>query len=275
MFISYGIIPEEKVEKISKILELNPEQQNLYLDNLNGSVTVTGTDNDNITINLEKSIKADDLSALETGINEVNIVFENVDDGYFVYTEIPCTKVDLEKKSLNYCHCEKNGYKFRVDYFVEVPKKFNVSVSTINLGKVEFTNVAGDITAKNVNGPVTLQDVAGKIIAHTINGEVAVNMPDQPLSGSSFSTINGDIQIECTPDLSAKIGYKIMHGDLYTNFTDISQFANKVTKSSDTKRSKTTYEISSRPQIQIGKGKNDLEFKTLNGNIYIRNKAIN
>ena len=103
MFVSYGIVPEEKIDKISKILELKSGDHKLYLKNVSGSVTVTGTEKDVISINYEKIIQADDADDLEKGMEEVEVVFEDVDEGYFVYTGIPCTNVDLEKKSINYC----------------------------------------------------------------------------------------------------------------------------------------------------------------------------
>ncbi len=272
MFTAYGLIQAEKSEKISRILELSPEKQTLYLKNLNGSVTINGSDENVIGLNAEKLITSDNSEGVNTGFQEVQLSIEEVDDGYFIFTDIPCNKVDLENKRINYCQYEWEDYDFEMNLELSVPGNINIDVSTINNGIVSLTNITGNISATNVNGPVYLEHVSGLVEAMTVNGEMLVEFDAQPLSGSTFKTVNGSIELIGPADLSAEIDFSSMHGDFYTNYADVVQLPNRFVKTSDKKNIKSTYEISSLPLIRIGRGDHKLSFETLNGDIYLRNK---
>jgi len=272
MFTAYGILSVERSEEISKILELSPEKQTLYLKNFNGSVTINGLNENVIRLEADKLITSDNSDGLETGFQEVQLVIEDVEDGYFIYTEIPCSNVDIENRRINYCHCEWEDYDFQVNFEVSVPENFNIEVTTINHGVVSLSNVVGNIVASNVNGPVYLNHVSGFVEATTVNGEVLVEFDAQPLSGSSFKTVNGSIELIGPSDLSAQVGFSAMNGDFYTNYDNVEQLPNKLVKSTDEDSMKSTYQLSSLPLIKIGKGDYDLSFETLNGDIYLRNK---
>lgn len=117
----------------------------LTIDNDNGSVTVTGTDGD-----------------------EVQVVAE-VSRGLF-NTELSNDVVNgtLEYKS----SCPPvNNFWCRVTYTVEAPRDLDVVVNIDN-GRVTVGGVAGSVTVGSDNGRVELESISGPVQVDTDNGRV-------------------------------------------------------------------------------------------------------
>lgn len=161
------------------------------------------------------------------------------------------------------------------DVVVRVPFATSLKLDCTNGGDMKVERVTGDLDLQNVNGSVTATNVSGSIIAHSLNGRVLVTL-DKATAGKpmSFSSLNGDIDVTLPPDIKGAVKMKTDHGDIYSDFdvllkTDASP---AVVEDGRAKGGKYRVKIDSTTTGTINGGGPDLNFKTFNGNIYIRKK---
>jgi hypothetical protein len=166
------------------------------------------------------------------------------------------------------------GLSFRrLDLVIQVPNHTNLKLKTINSGDIKAEQVQGEIEVNNINGGVTLTRVSGSVVAHALNGQVKVNLIGvQPGNPMSFSSLNGNIDVSLPQDIKANLSIKSDNGDIFSDF-DI----NFVTKaihpiSEESKEKNVKYRIKSDRTMRgtINGGGPEIQFKTFNGNIYIR-----
>ena len=273
MLISYGLIPTEKTEKITRSLIPSGSMKHLWLMNVNGEISVSTTEGNSVEILVEKTLKTDIPGALKAGWQEVNLRVVEVPDGYLVYTDIPCTEIDMETKEISYCQREED-YTFRMNYNVKVPAEWNLTLKNMNHGNIRTEGVRGDISVCHVNGSVSITGAAGSVDASTANGELYVKYADPPVDGSSFKTLNGDIVLDVPGHLDATVDYKTMLGNVYTNFSEVTESEILPVATTDRSEGTSRYLLEVRPQIIFGRGGPGLSFETLNGSIYIQNNHI-
>jgi len=163
-----------------------------------------------------------------------------------------------------------------VDITLQVPTRTTLRLKTINDGDIRVEQVEGEIEVNDINGSVTLTQVSGSVVAHALNGDVKVSLvavePNKPMS---FSSMNGDIDVTFPPDLKANASMKSDHGEIYSDF-DIkleAAAAQPVTEDSRGKGGKYRIKIDKVMKGTINGGGPEIQFKTFNGNIYIRKSA--
>ncbi len=162
-------------------------------------------------------------------------------------------------------------YDFNFNFILKVPKNMDLEVSTVNNGNVTVSNMASeDIVANNVNGNVALKNIAeSRTNARTVNGKITVNYLGNPHKDSEFSTINGDITVSYQKSLSAKLYFKSMQGEFYSDF-DVKPIANFQPIKSESSASKTRFKLDNSTAVQVGDGEIEHKFNTLNGDVYVK-----
>ena len=156
------------------------------------------------------------------------------------------------------------------DIFVEVPPNASLKANSIS-GDIVVDGVNGDIEVDATNGKAVLTNVSGSVVAHSLNGGVKADIvrvtPDKPMS---FSSLNGDINVDLPADTKARLKMKTDNGELYTDF-DVS-----LERSS----APVVEEHGGRHRIKqdraaygsINGGGPEMSFTSFNGNIYIRKR---
>lgn len=249
----------------------------LYLHNINGNVTVEGYDGEVVQISYEKEIEADTQRDLERAKEEVEFIVEEDGDRIFIYLDAPFIHVKTGSHGISYnINNWDSDYNFTFHITVRVPRNTNLGVSTINGGKLLVENTRGRwLDASNVNGRVDLLNVTGVTDANTINGDIMASYTESPNENSSYETINGTIEVLFPDNLSADISFKSMHGDLYTDFENVQRLEARVESDTNSKRGTTTYRIDKFAPLRIGDGGPEFSFEVLNGSVYIkRNRSI-
>ncbi len=261
-----GNYPIQKTDNYSEV----------QIKNFFGSVTIESYKGNDLILEATKTIISEDEKGLEKGKNEIELVVYEHDQGVFVYLDHPCAIFDQEKLLLNY-DCNDHGaflkkeYEFNMDIVVKIPNTLNfVNVSTIDKGDVYIRGLQCELDASNVNGSLTVIDHSGNIEASTVNGDLMINFLNDPESYADFNTINGDIEVKCSKNLSARVNYKSMHGDFFTDYSDISFLPAEIIVSESKKTTSTKYRLSSVKSFSIGGGNTKFSFKTLNGDMYLR-----
>ena len=158
---------------------------------------------------------------------------------------------------------------------LRVPFDTSLKLKCLNGGDISVHHVSGDLELENLNGAVTATNVSGTVLAHSLNGRVAVSM-DKVTGGKpmSFSSLNGDVDITLPGDTRGTVKMKTDNGDIYSDFeVKLSPTSSMpVVEDGRSKGGKYRVKVDKTTVGAINGGGPDLEFKTFNGNIYIRKK---
>jgi DUF4097 and DUF4098 domain-containing protein YvlB len=163
-----------------------------------------------------------------------------------------------------------------IDIYVQVPARANLVLKTLNDGDIVVEQVQGEIEVDDLNGAVTLTRVSGSVVAHSLNGNVKATIaavePDKPMS---FTSLNGDIDVTLPPEVKGNAVMKTDNGEIYSDFDvkiDYST-AKPTVEGSTGKGGKFKVKLDHTMRGAINGGGPELQFKTFNGNIYIRKSA--
>lgn len=154
----------------------------------------------------------------------------------------------------------RSGRSDSPDIEIQVPVRTNLKLRSMNEG-IEVEGVDGDIEANSQNDYVTLTNVSGSVVAHSQNDDVRVTMTrvaaDKPMA---FSSANGDVDVTLPAGTKANVRMTTHNGDIWTGF-DIQ--VNETGLLDRPGKSQTMTGA-------INGGGPDFQFRSLNGNIYIR-----
>jgi hypothetical protein len=136
----------------------------LSLDAVNGTISVTGIpDADSIIIGGEKKVGSESLEDAQDYLQFLEVSVEDQITNVDVTTEQPANTY---------------GRSFIVDYDIQVPDGFYVSVNAVN-GLISIEAVDNNLNIQNINGQILLDEIAGSVVATLSNGQITgdINMP--------------------------------------------------------------------------------------------------
>jgi DUF4097 and DUF4098 domain-containing protein YvlB len=159
-----------------------------------------------------------------------------------------------------------------VDLIITVPRRTSVSAKTVNDGDIAVSDVEGEIDVSDVNGSVTITNVAGSAVAHSVNGRVLATFTRIDPKPMAFSSLNGDIDVTFPPDLKASVSFQSDQGEVLSDF-DVQLQATPPKPITDESRGNgKVYRVRTEKSVHgtINGGGPEMQFKTFNGNIYVR-----
>ncbi len=158
-----------------------------------------------------------------------------------------------------------------VDLDIKVPVNSSVHLQTVNDGDIVIRNLHGEIEAQNTNGRVTLTRVTGPVVAHALNGDVVATFvslaTDRP---SSFSSMNGDIDVTLPADAKATVKIRSDNGEIYTDFELKTEARTEASDEPSAGRGKKAFGYETGMYGTLNGGGATLRFQTFNGSVYIR-----
>jgi hypothetical protein len=259
----------EKKEKITKTLKFRDpsEPKDLQVDNIFGSIAVTGYDGTEVTLVAHKTIKARTEERIVKAQQEVKLDISEEGNIIDIYVDGPfrCQ----HKREPEGRH--DPGYRVHYDFEIKVPHKTSIFLKTVTDGDIIVNGIQGEFEVRNVNGEITMGDIAGSGKAHTVNGEVKVTFSQNPASNCSFKTINGDIEVAFLKNLAADFQLKSFNGDAYSDFP-VSYLPTVSSSSVERKNGKYVYKSDRFTKIRVGSGGPEIKMDTLNGDILINKK---
>ncbi len=155
---------------------------------------------------------------------------------------------------------------------IQVPRKTNLELSTVNGGNIEVEAVEGELELGNVNGTIELTDVSGAVVAHTVNGRVLATLtrvaPDKPMA---FTSLNGVVDVTLPPAIKANVKLRTDNGSAFTDF-ELQMLPQSGAAIEETHKSGGRYRINVNKMIygSVNGGGPDIEMRTFNGSIYLR-----
>jgi hypothetical protein len=255
----------EEHETIRKSFSLAAGQRSLDVDNIWGSIHVTGGSSDQVQIVVNKTIRAESKDRLEAAKKEVSLDATQQGNAMRLYVDGPFR-----------CHCDCDscshdhgdaGYIVKMDFELQVPTNIDLKLRTVNDGDVNVQNVAGQYSVHNVNGRIEMLNVGGSGQAKTVNGEVKVTFRDNPQSSSSFASINGDVDLYFLPKFSADMRFKTFNGKVFTDFPMSALPPRQPVE--ERRGAKFVFHADRYSGGRIASGGPEIKIETLNGDIHI------
>jgi Putative adhesin len=236
--------------------------RSLIVDIPTGSVKITGYDGSDAVIEYSGR-----------GVGPRNKTREDVPPGMHRLDQ-PTNTVDATQE--NNVVRVKGGLWDRLDIQIKVPKQTTLDLKTMN-GSISVEGISGEMTIDAMNGHINLQDASGPVVAHSMNGRIVASMTQVSAAKvSSFSSMNGSIEVTLPADLKARLKMKTDHGEIYTDFDVKVDSANGSTtlavdgggKNGGVALPRTDHTLYG----TINGGGPEMQFITYNGRIVIRKK---
>jgi len=262
----YRVQAKETIQEILTFADASQERE-IRVDNIFGSITVTGTDGQNVKLLAHQTIKARSQEKITQARKEVRLDISRDGGLIDIYVDGPFRENCRESRHGRW---RDPGYQVHYDFELQVPRQTGLSLKTVTNGDIRIKAVEGEFEIHNVNGEISLSDIAGGGTAHTVNGEVTVRFVRPPEFDCSFHTVNGDIDTTYPRDLSADFRLKTFNGDAYSDFpvTHLPAAAPETHK----KNGKFIYKSNRFCGVRIGKGGPKIQMDTLNGDLLINQK---
>jgi hypothetical protein len=270
--LSGALYAADEQESIHKTLS---GARSIEVDNVFGSIHVTGYDGAEIQMDARKTLTADDAERAEAAKREVKLDITQTGDAARVYVDGPFR-----------CHCEdrpsfhsrnntrdhgRRGYKVVYDFELRVPRTTALYLGAINEGRIHVEKTAGDYDIENINGSVEMDDVAGSGRVYALNGKVTITFVKNPERNSYFGSLNGAVEVWFQPGLSADARLKTFNGGIYTDFQ--TAYLPTAATAAERKNGKFVYRGNEFQGIRIGSGGPEYKFENFNGDIRIRNRG--
>ena len=254
----------QEKETINKSFTLTGDHKILDVDDVFGSIEVTGGQGNQIQVVVNKTFYAESKDRMDAAKKEVTLDITDQPDFLKLYVNGPfrCNCSD---------GCEGNrgdrGYRVKMDFQIQVPRNIEIKLRTVNSGHVRVQDVTGNFSVHNVNGDIEMQNVAGSGTAKTVNGPVKVTFRENPREASDFGTINGNVELSFVHGLAGDFRFKTMNGHVYSDFEMTSLPAQPV--SAEQHGTKFVYRSDRYTGGRIGSGGPEIKAENLNGDIRV------
>ncbi len=173
-----------------------PAGGSFRLQNVNGSVHVSGWDREEVQVRAVKSARRNPRD-----LHRVQIEVQARPDSVAVETRYP----------------SDDGVEVYVEYRIRLPRRVLLThVATVN-GTVHVSGVEARGEVRSVNGNVEVYDSSGRLNAHTTNGNVRLELRQMDPSGPLIAeTVNGSIVLALPPDAGAELDVRSVNGDFHS-----------------------------------------------------------
>jgi len=254
----------ETIQKTYPLTSAAPKK--VIVDNVNGSIHVTGYAGSEVRLVAHKRLRADSPETAERARRDVTLDISQEANTVRFYVDGPfrCRNEGV--------HIDRDpGYEVKYDFELQVPHDTATDLKTVNDGHIAMDNVAGDYKVDNINGAIDMTEVSGSGKVYALNGHVKVTFRDNPRAPSSFGSLNGEVRLSFQPDLNADLRFKTFNGGVYTDYpvTYLPLPAAAVERHG----TKFVYKSSEWSAVRVGHGGPELSFDAFNGNIRILNRG--
>jgi DUF4097 and DUF4098 domain-containing protein YvlB len=246
----------------------NTSDRTLDVDDVNGTVEVTGDTGNTIRVEGEKVMRAADAQALDRARREVTLDINEKDGVAQLYVNGPFRDNGHSSENHGFhTHSDNNDYEVTYNLTIRVPRATELRLRDTN-GEIKTGETSGKFDISGVNGPLTMTGAAGSGRASTVNGRLSVAFNESPKAASEFRSVNGAIDAAFPAGLSADLRFKTLNGQVYTDF-DAKALADSP-GSGERRNGKFVYASNRSSSVRIGSGGPELNFETVNGDIKIR-----
>jgi len=253
----------EKRDTITQVFKFSAAERarTVKIDNVFGSITVSGTGTGEVRLEARKLVRADSQDALQKAERDVTLKMAEKDNQVDIYVDGPFRCRDGSDRWAGH------DYIVAYDFTVQVPERTSLVLKTVNDGDILVSNVRGEFTVSNVNGHIELQGIAGPVSGKTVNGRIRAAFSENPAAACSFTTVNGDLEARFPAGLAAEFQLKTLNGGIFSDFPVSYLPATPGTASRE--KGRYVYRSRSFQGVRVGQGGPEIRMETLNGDIMI------
>jgi hypothetical protein len=258
----------EQHETIEKTFPLSGAARKVIVDNVEGSIQVTGRAGSEIRLVARKRLRADSPEKAHEARRDVILDISQDANTVRLYVDGPfrCRDGGTHMHGRH----DRQGYQVRYDFDLQVPPDTAVSLKTVNDGEIKVEDVAGDYDVENINGGIQMAEVSGSGRVYALNGRVQVLFHENPRAASSFGSLNGEVRVSFLPGLAADLRFKTFNGGVYTDFPV--SYLPVPAAAGERRDGKFVYKSNEWSSVRVGRGGPELSFDAFNGNIRILNR---
>jgi DUF4097 and DUF4098 domain-containing protein YvlB len=203
---------EEFVFDYQKNVELDgPSRVSLEL--VRGKVTVTGTDDNTLVIEVSKTIRASSRHEAEEVADHIEIKVAEVKEGVSILTNY-LTMLDRSKSFWQKLLGGESQNLLAVNYVIKLPLGSSIAVRSL-AADLDFSNIEGAINVENTNGAtrgefifgdISINQVSGSIDLRSVEGDIRIKATtgtifvNQVRGAIDLSTRTGDVTIQTELD---------------------------------------------------------------------------
>jgi hypothetical protein len=255
----------EQRETIEKTFAVSGAARKVIVDNVEGSIQVTGRPGSEIRLVARKRLRADSPEKAAEARRDVSLDISQDGDTVRLYVDGPfrCRDGGINFRG-------RQGYHVRYDFELQVPPDTAVNLKTVNDGEIKVEGVAGDYEVENINGGIQMVEVSGSGRVYALNGRVQVLFRENPRAASSFGSLNGEVRVSFQPSLAADLRFKTFNGGVYTDFPVT--YLPVQAASGERRDGKFVYKSNEWSSVRVSRGGPELSFDAFNGNIRILNR---
>jgi len=258
----------ERKGEINKTLHFQDQSKpkDLQVDNIFGSIVVTGYDGKEVKLIAHKTIKARTEGKIQKAEEEVSLDITEEGNVIDIYVDGPFRHQDDNRENW-----KDPGYEVHYDFDIKVPRKTNIYLKTATDGDIQVSDIEGEFQVRHADGKIVMHDIIGAGTAKTAAGDVEVQFAKNPDSDCSFKTVAGDIHAVFLENLSADFLLKARYGDAYSDFP-VTLLPVQSSATEERKNGKYVYRSNASMGIRIGSGGPKIKLDTLAGDILINKK---
>ena len=169
------------------------------LENINGNVTVTGWERNEVQIDAVK--KARDQQKLD----EARIEVDASSDSVRIKTKYP--------------EGHNNNNPATVTYELHVPRQAHLDHIDLVNGSLTVSQVNGDIDGSLINGKTDLRDLSGRLNISAVNGTITANYKSlDNVREIHLKSVNGAINLGLPASPNAEVSASTVNGGISTDF---------------------------------------------------------
>ncbi len=203
------------------------------LKNVNGSVTISGWDKNEVQIDAVKTGRSDEK------LREAKIEVAGSGHSVDVVTRYP----------------DHSNNSATVEYTVHVPRRARLApVETVN-GAVHIDSVGGRIKAQTVNGKVEVWNASDELELNSVNGEIKASLNNAGKFRVKMAVVNGGLALAIAANSNAHVKASTVNGGIHSDLPVEVQ--------------KNRYAPGASVDSNMGSGGEKIELETVNGSIYL------
>jgi len=251
---------EESTRTIEKSFPLSGSSRSVFVCGINGPLTVTATDINEVRFSVREKLAAASRDRLDE-IKRVKGPWSDTD----------CTQRNTQNRNRERRRWDGNETKIEHDVTVSVPRDARIELRNVN-GSIRVNGTTGPYSINTVNGGIHMTDVEGSGEVSTVNGTVQAVYKQNPSSETKYRTVNGKLDLYFQPSLNADFKMKTVNGKAYTDFEMVSLPTTSSMKEGSNGM-RVIHRNGALGEMRAGSGGPKISMETVNGSILIHSVA--